>query len=558
MRISAALLAAVLIAPRSGLAAQDAPEASDAPIYTVNDLGDAGDAAPGNNVCATAAGKCTLRAAIDEANAHSGPESINLPPGVINLNSELRVLDKVGDDSLTINGAGQNATFLDGMGKARVFYLMGRSGAHTISNLTIQNGNNQNTSTYERYGGGIYNEAVLFMTNVTVKNSKALFGAGIFNQLAMSGPAGLNIPVLNMTNVLITGNTATGVEVMAGGAGLWNGSQLNATNVDIISNTAANQGGGYYNNSYHPSVLTNVHINNNTSRAGGGIDNDIGDITFTNGTINNNTVICCNLINGNPNGGGGIYNNDGSISLKSVTLTGNSVTASGGYGGAIFNYKNMNLINVAVTGNRASYGAGIYNGNYDGIANTLSMTNVTVSGNSGLDTATVQSMGGGIFNSDQGHAYLLNTTLSANYAYIGGGVLNRSTNTLLQLRNSILAGNTDRIGTADCQGVIASTGNNIVGKPDGGSGWVCTFQATGGDQLRVDPRLGALQGSPAYHPLLGGSPALDKASSSACPPYDIINTPRPMGSGCDIGSQEKVVSTTSGVPRLYLPIGKTR
>ena len=44
--------------------------------YTVNDLGDASDATPGDNICATAGAVCTLRAAVEEANAHAGADSI--------------------------------------------------------------------------------------------------------------------------------------------------------------------------------------------------------------------------------------------------------------------------------------------------------------------------------------------------------------------------------------------------------------------------------------------------------------------------------------------------
>ncbi|MGZ8810535.1 MAG: CSLREA domain-containing protein, partial [Thermoanaerobaculia bacterium] len=47
-----------------------------AATFTVNDLGDASDAAPGNGVCATAGAVCTLRAAIEEANALAGPDQI--------------------------------------------------------------------------------------------------------------------------------------------------------------------------------------------------------------------------------------------------------------------------------------------------------------------------------------------------------------------------------------------------------------------------------------------------------------------------------------------------
>lgn len=47
-----------------------------ASTYTVNDVGDAGDATPGDDSCATAGAVCTLRAAIEEANSHVGADTI--------------------------------------------------------------------------------------------------------------------------------------------------------------------------------------------------------------------------------------------------------------------------------------------------------------------------------------------------------------------------------------------------------------------------------------------------------------------------------------------------
>lgn len=44
--------------------------------FVVNNTGDAGDANPGDGVCATAGNVCTLRAAIEEANALAGADSI--------------------------------------------------------------------------------------------------------------------------------------------------------------------------------------------------------------------------------------------------------------------------------------------------------------------------------------------------------------------------------------------------------------------------------------------------------------------------------------------------
>ena len=48
-----------------------------ATTYTVNSNGDLGDASIGDGTCSTSTGACTLRAAIQEANAHTGSQTIN-------------------------------------------------------------------------------------------------------------------------------------------------------------------------------------------------------------------------------------------------------------------------------------------------------------------------------------------------------------------------------------------------------------------------------------------------------------------------------------------------
>ena len=62
----------------AGTVSPDAPTAAAATApFVVNDLADTWDANVGNGVCRTAAGVCTLRAAIQEANAMPGPNTIN-------------------------------------------------------------------------------------------------------------------------------------------------------------------------------------------------------------------------------------------------------------------------------------------------------------------------------------------------------------------------------------------------------------------------------------------------------------------------------------------------
>src|SRR5262249_53547878 len=79
-----------------------------AATFTVASTADDPDMNPGDGVCATASSECTLRAAIDEANALAGSDIVNLPNGTYSLGSALNVTD-----SLTINGAGAGSV-IDG------------------------------------------------------------------------------------------------------------------------------------------------------------------------------------------------------------------------------------------------------------------------------------------------------------------------------------------------------------------------------------------------------------------------------------------------------------
>ena len=78
----AALAAALSVVAVLALAPDRAAAAL--PI-AVNDTTDRPDRSIGNGVCATAAGTCTLRAAIQEANALLGQDTITLPPGTFEL-----------------------------------------------------------------------------------------------------------------------------------------------------------------------------------------------------------------------------------------------------------------------------------------------------------------------------------------------------------------------------------------------------------------------------------------------------------------------------------------
>ena len=150
-----------------------------AATFVVNSTTDAVDAVPGDGVCATGAGVCTLRAAVQETNALAGADIITLPAGTYTVTiAGAEDAAAAGDldvtDAVTINGAGALSTIVDGGALDRVFDLRGGAGT-TLSGLTVQNGNPGGN-----HGGGIRNVVPLTLSAVTVSgNSTTERGGGI-------------------------------------------------------------------------------------------------------------------------------------------------------------------------------------------------------------------------------------------------------------------------------------------------------------------------------------------------------------------------------------------
>jgi len=224
--------------------------------FTVDDQTDAVDAMPGDMQCATAAGHCTLRAAIQEANALSGPDTITLPTGTykITISGTDEDAAATGDldvtDDLTIMGNGVGVV-IDGGMLDRVFDIFAPA-VVSISNVTIQNGRLQTGD-----GAGIrVNHGTLTVTAVTITGNTSVTGAG--GGLANSGivPAPMTTAQVQMTNVTISGNTASQ------GGGIWNfdtASSIQLTNVTIADNSAPTGSGVF---SFAPFTLANSLLDN--------------------------------------------------------------------------------------------------------------------------------------------------------------------------------------------------------------------------------------------------------------------------------------------------------
>ncbi|HKE48826.1 MAG TPA: right-handed parallel beta-helix repeat-containing protein [Rhodanobacteraceae bacterium] len=114
---------------------------------------DSVDANPGDGLCLDASGRCSLRAAIEEANALPGADSIQLLGGVYTLTIAGTGEDggATGDlditDDVTIEGAGADKTRVDGGALDRVFDLFGGVAVREVrvEGLTVQNGLLANT-----------------------------------------------------------------------------------------------------------------------------------------------------------------------------------------------------------------------------------------------------------------------------------------------------------------------------------------------------------------------------------------------------------------------------
>lgn len=257
------------------------------PTFAVDSTEDFPDITPGDGECDTGQGQCTLRAAIQEANALAGPQTIGVPAGTYEL-----IIPGFGEDiaatgdlditdDLTISGAGADATIIHANALDRMFHVdPSASGTIAeISGLTISNGDAHGWG-----GGGVRNEGTLTLAEVTVTNNRANSnGGGIFN-----------VGTLTITDSTISENLST-----ANGGGIFTsvGSVLALTNSTLSGNKSYTSGGGIHNNG-GIAHLQNVTIAQNRADDDGDTVGDGGGVAEAGGTVNfKNTIISDNTDN---------------------------------------------------------------------------------------------------------------------------------------------------------------------------------------------------------------------------------------------------------------------
>ena len=200
-----------------------------AATFTVDITADAVDAVPGDGICATAAGACSLRAAVQEANALAGPDTIDLPAGtyVLTLAGPAEDAGASGDldvhDTLTITGAGAATTVIDGNASSRVVEaslpFQGNPRTVTLSGVTVRNGKSQDSDLCEgvstpfgnsTFGGGAglcANIVSLTLVDSVVESNEGDAGIKVFS-------------ILTLTRSTVRDNQGYGIAWVAGGAAI--------------------------------------------------------------------------------------------------------------------------------------------------------------------------------------------------------------------------------------------------------------------------------------------------------------------------------------------------
>jgi CSLREA domain-containing protein len=235
-----------------------------AATFKVNTTSDTNDSNKGNGSCRDSGGKCSLRAALEEANASANTtDTIIVPGGTYKLTKG----QLVASSDILLEGAGEASTFVDAQFRSRVLKIDTMGGDVWISNFTFRNGKVSsgnigggilvtggslgqaglyhctvtNNST-EASGGGIANYAWLMLDHTTVSFNQTRISTGGGQQESGGGIMNFTGAILDIWNSTINTNTSTR------GGGICNtGGTMYIENSTISGNIAGNRGGGILN-----------------------------------------------------------------------------------------------------------------------------------------------------------------------------------------------------------------------------------------------------------------------------------------------------------------------
>jgi CSLREA domain-containing protein len=305
-----------------------------AATFTVNSTADAVDAHPGDGICETSPGNgfCTLRAAVQEAGALSGPQTIILPDGIYALTLTPQCSYSLVTNSNTLT---ENMSALCIKGNVTI---TGAGATTTIIDANGQNGATCCGSYPSSRGIFIDVHATLQLSGITIQN-----GLGNGGYTIVGGGA-----INNQGHLTVSGCTFTANNGVPGGGGVWNDGTLSVVNSIFDTNQSGAYGGsGIYNTGAGPATISNSTFSNSHSSTNGGAIVAMGTVSISNSAIYGNIADAT---------GGAIYGSSGNITLTNLTVSGNQAST----GGAFFsgNFGNFTANNLTIYNNKALNSAG--------------------------------------------------------------------------------------------------------------------------------------------------------------------------------------------------------
>jgi CSLREA domain-containing protein len=281
------------------------------PTFTVTDVNDHDDGSCTSD-------DCTLREALNAANANADANTISFAPGVTGIIQLGTVLPDI-TTSVVIQGPGARVlTVQRSLGAATNFRIFNVAGSvtATISSLTVANGNLPGG-----LGGGILSHGSLTLDKVTLINNAANGGNG--GGIYSAGPCVI-------TNSTIYGNTVNSSTTAGSGGGIFNfGATLTITNSSIAANSATctntsnDSGGGIYSNVGNV-TLTNDTITGNSGDIGGGVTGANGAVVRV-----RNTIIALNTSSKGSDVNGNFTSDGHNFIGKAFTISGSSGYSTG-------------------------------------------------------------------------------------------------------------------------------------------------------------------------------------------------------------------------------------
>ncbi len=512
-------------------------------VFIVDTTADMVDAVPGDGLCETTTGDCTLRAAVMEANALAGEQKIELAATHYPLSITGPGGDAQGDldvtDDIKIKGHGYLYTDIDGASLIaagdpdRIFDVAPGVTAY-IRGVTLQQAGVDGASLSSAQGGLMRVQGIARMVNVAMVDGRAGHGGALF--VASTGE-------VRARRMLLNSNWA-----YAGGA-IYNEGDAIIHRASLSYNEADGGSGGGIHTTGELTLRRSL-LSENTATTGGAIAAPTGDANvflsqlFQNNAYNGGAMHLgsgargyirgSHLVNNWARRGGHIYTN-ADLDIVGSTLTGASASLGGGamhclpYG-MMGPSPVVSLVDSVVDGNSGSKAGGLYARScVVDLENTTLTDNVNPAGHM-VDAA------GAIQAIDGSEVTLTHVTMSGNA--LGGlhssnmtgaaGIVNVASS--VTLANTIVYDNIGAVG--DCIGTFDTWGGNVVGS--------CPITPTSTDQVSTDPLLGgyissALAGE-SHFPLTASSPAIDAGDPTNCLALDQLGQNR--DTACDSGAIE--------------------